>query len=603
MRLPARATVSDHAKVLNTSPDDYKRIESIRQLGDLTIPDYFQIPGGKLQRAKTAPRCTFDESKERMKQPPTPPPQACLALGNLAFDGEISLGATRVSTEPWGLLLDGVRSYRKVELHGLPVWLQVPAWTATVEAPPAVGQIASLILDEGRPTLLFALWTSAGLSAFAGPFAAGRIPPSGTPPSQPEDEAVLEQLEDHLLRRQMLSVEQQLTHLTQAFPFHPRVWFARGVAAQLQQNHRLSRDAFHQAMLLGHPDALTAEWLMAGLLAKPFRMRHQKAFELLDRGAWPQAVSEFQAIAKDEPLHGNATLAYLLRRGGDPVQGVEACKASLARDPLQADVYSHLWSFLTTLGMDHEARIVAQTRLLQFPQDVAACHDGLDSSLLLEDLPSASHFLWGALCNSQNFNTALKSLFKYYEALRDWATLRHHFEAILPFLRAPTPETLVLYGEVLTELGDFVAAHPVLERAVGATPESPDGVLAYARSLARAGEETQAAKFLMTVLGDRHRIDGIEDRLLLIALLSEILSRTGRPREALQLWPALAEFTPELLAKVGPRPFVEFGYCLLQAGEPKALRWIEHLVSSQFPEMHIVKEFRTIVHANAASDG
>ncbi len=533
-----------------------------------------------------------------MKSVPTSLPQACIGLGNISFDGELALGATRVSQEPWGMLVDGFRSYRSIEIAGRTLWLQVPPWSASDESVPRIGQFASLVLDEGRPALLFALKTADGaLSAFAGPFAAGRIPPTAELPPMPDDLTVFEQLEDLLLRRKMLPVEQQLTQLTQHFPFHPRVWFARGIAAQIQQDYRLSRDAFHQAMLLGHPDALTAEWMMAGLLAKPFRGRHQAAFELLDRGAWREAITEFEAIAKDDRLHGNATLAYLLRRGGDPVKGVEACKASLAQDPLQADVYSHLWSFLTALRMDYEARIVAQTRLLQFPQDIAACHDGLDSSLLLEDFASANHFLLGALCNTQNFNTALKCLFKYYEAVRDWTALRRHFEEVLPFLRAPTPETLVLYGEVLTELGDFAAAHPVLERAVGATPESPDGVLAYARSLARAGDETQAAKFLMTVLGDRNRIDGIEDRLLLISLLSEILSRTGQPREALKLWPSLAEFTPELLAKVGPRPFVEFGYCLLQAGEPKALRWLEHLVSSQFPEMHLVKEFRQIVQA------
>ena len=532
-----------------------------------------------------------------MKGRPESLPQACTALGNLTFDGEIALGASRAVHTTWGMLLDGVRTYRSVRHHGLDLWLQIPPWTTNrPDARPTAGQINSLILDEGRAALLFALLLPDGtLTPLSGPFPAGRFPPAPSYPATPDDDAEFEILEDRLLHRQMLTVDRQLHDLTRRFPYHPRIWFCHGVFANLQQQTRLSRDAFHQAMLLGHPDALTAEWMMGGLLAKPFRTRHARTFALLDRGALTEAIAEFEQIAKDEPIHGNATLAYLLRRGGDPLRGVEACKASLAGDSLQSDVYSHLWSFLTALGMDAEARTVAQSRLMQYPQDTAAYYDGLDSSLLLEDYATAHTFLMGALCNSQNINSALKCLFKFYEATRDWVSLREHFEEALPALRTPTPETLVLYGELLTELGDFAAAHPVLERAVGATPESSDGVLAYARSLARAGQEPQAAKFLMTVLGDKHRIDGIEDRLLIISLLSEILSRTGYPREALKLWPSFAEFTPELLARVGPRPFIEFGYCLLQAGDLRALRWLEQLVSSQFPEMHIVKEFRAIV--------
>ena len=552
-----------------------------------------------------APKPWPRESKGLMKSRSNILPQACVALGNLTFDGEpntSALGATRTTLTKWGISVDGARAFRQTLLGDANIWIQVPPWT--VERPDlrtTTGQIASLVFDEGRPALLFSLLAPDGsLTPLSGPFPAGRRPPAVQYPDVPEDEAEFETLEDSLLRRQMMAVDRQLQDLKRRFPYHPRVWFAHGTFAHLQQHARLSRQAFHQAMLLGHPDALAAEWSVTGLLSKAFRARHARAFSLLERGALKEAIAEFQRIAIDEPLHGNATLAYLLRRGGDPLLGVEACKASLAVDPMQSDVYAHLWSFLTALGLDAEARIVAQSRLMQFPQDTAAYYDGLDSSLLIEDYPAAYSFLMGALCNAQNINTALKCLFKFYEATRDWPTLRTHFEEALPALRGPTPETLILYGELLTELGDFAAAHRVLERAVGATPESSDGVLAYARSLARSGQESEAAKFLMTVLGDRNRVDGIEDRLLIIALLSEILSRTGRPREALTLWPPFAEFTPELLARVGPRPFIEFGYCLLQAGETHSLLWLERLVTAQFPEMRIVKEFREIVRRQLA---
>ena len=392
--------------------------------------------------------------------------------------------------------------------------------------------------------------------------------------------------EEMILRRELASAERMLTELDAAGA-HPRYWFAKASLALLQSDFRGTKEALNKAITLGHPEAFDAAIQVSNLAARPFRKAYPEIFHLIAQNRYTDVIPLLQSVSEEFSLEAGTVLAYVLRHAHLPHLGEQICHELLEKEPYLVDVYGHLWSFQTAQHKDEEALNTALARLSYYPNDPQAYADALDSALLLSDINCATWMTHGYLINAVNLQTALKHIFKLAEHTSTWSTASQQFAEIFSTLRAPTPETLTLYAEILTELGDFDPSQRHLERAMMAAPEDVGVVLSYGRNLAQSGKEQEAIQFMATVLNDQSRNDHPIDRVLLLTLLSELLRNTGNLPEAHRLWDTHVKLNRSLLREVGPRPFIEYIYCLIECGEcERALtyyKWIDE--SSEFDFM------------------
>jgi len=346
-------------------------------------------------------------------------------------------------------------------------------------------------------------------------------------------------------------------------------------------------------MELGHPDGLQAEWATTAAITRELRVKHPLVNDAIERHDWHRAIQLLNDHCHENPTIAHALIATCARHAGLDEVALHSARLSLSLDSLQSDVLGHLWSCLTLFQMDEEATATAKLRATLYPQDIGALRDLFDSALLSNDFDTAYRELHALIAHSTTATGALRYVFRYIDHTRDWSKAPHYFNELLP--ERPSGESLTQYGEILTELSRFDEALPHLERAMQLSPQDSDTVLAYARGLARSGDETGALRFLQTVLSDSSRTDSLDARLLMVTLLSEILCRTGRTAEAINLWPEPEAFTEELLTKVGPRPFIEFAYCLISVARIPEARLIQRLIGERFQEMHTVREFHEIM--------
>ncbi|MCB0338595.1 MAG: tetratricopeptide repeat protein [Bdellovibrionales bacterium] len=364
---------------------------------------------------------------------------------------------------------------------------------------------------------------------------------------------------------------------------HPRFQFAIGALGLKAGRYFVAKRAFHQAQQMGHPDGFKSELIAWSKATQNFREENFLPFGALDRGNRTGALIHLRALRKKDPILANGPLAYCLRGTPYDLEGIEVCYEGLMLDGEQADLYGHLWSFLTERENDSEALRIAQDHIRLYPEDLSALTNGIDSALLLGKETLAKYYSHAYLTRAVNLNSALYNLFKVFEPSRNWTQLNEFFLFIVPLMRACTPRTLYLQGEILLELGEMDPAFEYLERAMRAAPEDAQTLLAYGRALGRAGRYEEAIQFISTVVADKNRDDDIGYQTLFLKLLSELLRYQGRSQEALAVWPNRTQFSPSFLSAVGPQPFVEYAICLYENGYMVEARQVLNLVEQKFP--------------------
>lgn len=514
---------------------------------------------------------------------------AYFALGAIAADGSRRTASQRIRIQNDFIVIDGSAVFsfeRRDPTNCDGEWVRLPGVIQSV-APECAGLFRCAV--QTRNPLCWADLNT-GAEAYVGEDSRAKAAmPICSSNSALESQAAT--IEELLCAGSHDAAYPLLIDALSGSPEHPRLLYAKGAAHIQRSEPEQAKACFHGAMWHGHPDGFDAELYATSLIAKTLRDKYPETFQHIQRGEGARALTILRAIRSEEPLHANAALAYCLRSTQQPEEGIDACMTALSLDRYQSDVYGHLWAFYTQLGRDTEALSVATEHIMHYPFHAPAYMDALDSCLLLGRIEEAGWYARMYLTLAVNLHAALKNLFKYFEATRDWETGLHYFDSIVACLRAPTPETLTLHGELLTEMAQFERAEQKLERAVEADPGSVEAILAYARSQARAGNESAAIKFLQTVLKDPSRVDVVEQQMLLVSLLSELLRNTDQLDEAAALWPAAELFDGTLLKRVGPRPVMEAACCYFERGERDAARQLARLAEAEFPQEFVVKHY------------
>ena len=99
--------------------------------------------------------------------------------------------------------------------------------------------------------------------------------------------------------------------------------------------------------------------------------------------------------------------------------------------------------------------------------------------------------------------------------------------------------------------------------------------------------------FLRTVIFDRKSSENTELQWLFISMLSEIYRNQGHLLEALELWKDMSDNLQDILQEAGPRPLVEYAYCLAEWGDMENAKAISELLSSAYSNYYIVHELET----------
>lgn len=362
--------------------------------------------------------------------------------------------------------------------------------------------------------------------------------------------------------------------------------------------HSLAADFFHKAQLLDHPSALTEEWEAISRVSKSFRETYKDAFEQIERGEKFRALTILRRAAEDNPLIGNAVLSYCLRSAGVPEEGLKAAQTSLKLNRNQADVLNNKWSYETELALDGDAAKTADDHMRRYPLDLNANINAIDSALLLGNHSHAVSLVWRYHILAPRIERSLEQLFKVYEQQEAWRELTAVYERYARFIKAPTVRTLTNHGEALLELGSYEEAFAKFERALAADPSDAAVITAYARGLARADREDQAEALLRTVLSDPRRSDLGEHRVFIVTTLAEVLRRTGRAEQSIELFgKEIATDLIELSEKVGPLPAIEYIEALSEAGDIEAARTAASRLAELWPEDPYVRDTANAVGA------
>lgn len=417
-----------------------------------------------------------------------------------------------------------------------------------------------------------------------------------SPPTLSEE---LDDIEALIAEGDLDNAQKMLTPRFQGNPSHPRVLFALGALHFCNGRFKSSKNVFHQAALYGHPDAPLAEEHLAAIIMKEFWEQYPETYYHIQNGEPLRALTVLRGIRNEFPGRAGAALASCLREAGEMSEGVDVCEASLSRDPHQPAVFRHLWSYYTELVRDSDALDSSLRHLQQYPFSAEAYANAADSALLLDHPKEARWHILGHLIHTTDLNEAMNNLFKYYEQIREWDELCEQFDTLFSVFKEPSPQTLTLYGEALIEKGDFSNAFEVLERALRIAPEYTNAVLAYGRILAKSGKLDEAAKFVSTVMQSCTGTKTGPDWYLIISFLSELLRNGGDAAGALKFWTSDDNFCESLLDTVGPRPFVEYAYCLAETGSSRHALALCKLLSDMFPMLYIVAELEANLTSNA----
>lgn len=522
-------------------------------------------------------------------------PLSALALGTISFDGARNKPCERITRIENYVLIDNKHCFTEVPidhpLYGSAVrWMRIPHFFHTLsktdqQALECCFQINDLRAHADQDFPQHALYNPKTKNVTCICLA---DPQSGTVTSSDAFYSELEAAEYALHNCDHERAQTFLSTLTSEN--HPRLLFLRGALAFALEQYDQAKGYFHQAALFGHPDALEAEWKTSAFLTRELRQAYPEAFNHIDRGEPLRALTVLRSICDQYPPHAAAILAYCLRAAGVPDEGIKLCKQALRFDSEQSDVYGHLWSYYNDLKQDDSAYAIARLHLQHYPTSAQAYLDALDSALITNRLEVADAMVHGYLLHTDNICLALKQLFKYFEAKREWQTLKHYFEIMSASAARLTPELHALHGEVLVECDDFSVAADKLDLALRAAPQDAQIVLAYARMLARANKLAEATRFMTSVMNDWNRTDDKAQWYLMVAFLSELLRNQGLLDEALRLWQEDQQIGPALLNAAGPRPLVEYSYCLAESGLQEAAKSVCDLVQTEFSETYIVQQ-------------
>lgn len=529
-------------------------------------------------------------------------PLPVLAVGNLDLDGNWRDRNTRIAKYNSGLLLDQkfLFTHQRCYTNGLwqTLWVQQPGFLH--RKPDASQHYGYQICDSSvlrQPGWLHAIYGSQGTV----------LQPISIHPhvsSKSCDPNLVNSLSEPLLESEHLLARGELDQtaallieILKQCPWHPRALFNQGLIAYQHHHFDQAHLAFHQAAYYGHPDALAAEWATLSARSRSFRQAHPTIFSILKDDGPLRVLTQLRALRSEFPRDANAILAYCLRLAHEPEEGKAAALASLAVDPLQSDVYSHLWAYLTDLGEDQTALAIARLHLQLYPRNPAAYSDALDAALFMRKTSLAKAYCYGYLVQGSNRNTMLKHLFKVHEQQQSWSELLNHFDFISGTLARQIPETLVLQAEANIELNNYELAQQLLEQALRITPNDPQIILAYGRCLARWGDRAQALKLVATALNAMPANTDITHRLLLTALLSEILRNEGLLDEALELWESVTISPTDIAHTTGPRPLVEMAYCAAEAGQAVKLGILLGILETSYSEEYIVTQLQERLQA------
>ncbi len=542
----------------------------------------------------------FAENAARRSGEAAPLPISAAALGRIYFDGKPRTLDERLEERNGFLLIDGIACFKRIACRSkdgscISVWMRAPRFMPLLEAPPAglplIYQVNEEAALHGFP--LHALYDPANGRvlnvSLTSSDACWKVPAGCT------DE--VEQAEKLISEGRLAEAFRCLAELPGEAARHPRVLFAQGALSYRSRNFVLAKRCFHAASLYGHPDAFDAEVKATAAIGSHFRLQNPGIFQCITEHRFADAARQLRALLPQYPQDANAVLAYCLRREGLYAEGIKACTSALECDLRQPDVLGHLWACRTSCKLDNEALQSARLHLQLYPLNPAAFTDALDSSVLLGDKLRARWFALGYLVQAVNLYTALQNLFKYHELCRDWETLNRYYEAVLPALRAPTPQVLTEYGEALVETGRFGEALEALDRAMRAAPDSPETVLAYGRALAKSGDPHAAIRLISSAIGDGGRRDVEPQRMLMITFLSELLRNTGNLQEALELWERAGAPEPRRAPIFGVRPLVEYTYCLAASQRYTRALMLTRFLKAEAPEQYVVQELEEKLRA------
>lgn len=526
-------------------------------------------------------------------------PLAVEALGTLTYNGAASDRDARISLSGTQVTIDNSICFRLRETvddqpTDIREWIRLPGFFILLsEQPSCAAEYLWLcypgcsIEGQWNPSWRF-VNSKTGADSCVSPQSAAKLP---APDYSKDLRDHIQLLEQAIIDRAITGAEMLLAGPLKSC-YHPRLSFAKGALHFIMEDFHAAKPHFYQAACSGHPDGFEAVIASNAATSRAFLQRFPDLDAILKQGEPLRALTHLRTLKAEHPLDANILLAYALLKAGEPMEGLAACEAALAIDPLLPDVHGHRWNYLFQQERDQEACCAAGEHIRLFPMNLRPYTDGLDASILSGELSAAWWYANQYIVQAVNLHTALKNLFKYFEVTREWSLLERHFDTITPLLRAQTAETLTLHAETLIEVGSFEEAFKLLEQALRAAPERVDTILSYCRGYARMGDLDGAIKLLSTVMNDPSRDDRTTDRFLMLSLLSELYRSVGDLQSAAAIWPDGSTFNAELLQVVGPRPFVEVAYCYAEAGALTDANRVLTLLLEEYKDIFVVQELQ-----------
>jgi tetratricopeptide (TPR) repeat protein len=329
---------------------------------------------------------------------------------------------------------------------------------------------------------------------------------------------------------------------------HPQLAFACGAAMVQTARVDLAVAYFHRAYLLGHSLGKSALANCFATALKPMRNLYTNIFIDIDRGESLRALNLLRMAASGEHrAQLGPVLAYCLRGSKCPKEGADLCRELLGDEPLQDDLYGHLFAFELELGEDQEAHSTALRHLELFPDSALAWKNSCDSALLLGQANAAANFLSGYLVFCENENLAFKKIFEWAEETGNTINFSAELLELSKELRRPDTKSLFLRTELLIELERATEAQQILEQILRYEPENVQVLLTLGRSLARQGEFRAAHKLLQSrqIIGHPRipKQTQIESAMLLAAIERDL----GEFDQAMNTWNSLGLSLEELL--------------------------------------------------------
>lgn len=345
-----------------------------------------------------------------------------------------------------------------------------------------------------------------------------------------------------------------------------RAHYGCGVLALTVHDLELALTAFYHAAQLAHPFAPILQRRTLHQLTKPVRLQLPEVFPLMQRGDHRQAARLLTALSPHGGNAADALHALCLLQLGTPEEGLALTERLVLACPEQPDVLGYRWRFLFDLGRDEEALSTSLAHLRQFPFEVGALGNAIDSLLLLNRTDDA--FL--LLTRYRVFTSPplfARRLFAWAEASGAWDDCRKLLQPIVERQEHPSCELLAIYGETLTECGNLEEALAVFRQAQEYNASDSRVQLGHARCLAQLDREAEAETLLLSSLTSGNSAERFDRRALLVALLLQIQRNTGRAAEAVSTFERLLGYDiSAILQRAGPAPVIEYSAALSAVG-------------------------------------